>query len=514
MLFRGATLLLCALLAAGEAEWKPEQWQPTGTRFYDDATLRAAVSSHSPRTWFPLITKLRSGRAITVVTLGSSVTDGSHGNFFSSRDAVFGTGVRALSDSDKTWCPPQGACTQEGSVRDLMEYINTSWPHVNHTLINLGKAGASLDYFLSACAGGRLPHTADLLVFQNHMDKATCGENAGCAGQAGVSVVEQLHHRLDSTLSTDSDTHPIPLVVMSYLWVTDPLDDVSSWAVGNNRRKCGGPTWPHRMESSLREPSLEDHLLPAAAYYGWSALSLRNAMWAGLRDHDLGRLNVTECEYASIFLGDQIHPSHAGMRFMGDALVALLRSSLAAYQPDALQYAHRPSSPFTAGTWSWGRRSCTDAAHFNPHSAYGWEYVESENAVDHATNTTRRIAKPGFVATRAGASAVIVVSTRFPHVDRRATSEVRVHYLTSYEHMGDAVVSCVDGCKCDPTRLVGTVTELISVTAHTILNVTQSTRCNLRFEVVASSKGSKFKLLFLEVVAPSLLTPARTDKPR
>lgn len=445
-----------------------------------------------------------------MLTFGSSVTEGSHGHFFSSREAVFGTGARALSKSDSESCKSPGACDLPGSVRDLMVAINASWPHVNHTLINLGVAGADLVYFLDTCVGNTLPHTADLLIFQNHKDNATCSGDQECAGVRGLAIIEKLHHRLEEMLSPshsqrNTPSHAeqsLPLVLMSYLWVTDPLNDNTSWTVGNNRRACGKSAWEHRMESSLRAAAVEDSFAPLSAFYGWSSISLRNALFASLRDGALERLNVTECEFASILLGDQIHPSMAGMRFMGDALIELLHAAVAVYEPRVVtELTRRPRSPFIPDAWTFRRTSCTEAVHFHivSENGRGWAFVAGEDVLDHATNTTRFVPKPGLLAHDEGATVTLALKTRLMGTNKDSPVELLVFYLTSYEKMGDAVMTCMHGCSCKSTRLNGTVSELISVESHVSVNVTQSMHCNIQFVTERTVKGSKFKLLRMTV---------------
>jgi hypothetical protein len=365
-------------------------------------------------------------------------------------------------------------------------------------LLNRGQAGMTLSYFLDVvCADASLPHAVDLLLFENYMDNATC---ARCAPvRLGPLEIEQLHHVMAHKFHVG--THALPLVVLSYLWTTEPTDNNMSWAVGLARNRCV-PGWQHRMAASLRERSVEDNLAPALAYYGWSALSLRNAMWAGLRDGMPARHNLSSaCEYASAFLNDQIHPNGAGMRLMGDALIALLNASRAVYDADAHD-PRPPTRPLTPGAWARRHSMCTDAQQFETTtngSDAGWAFVAEEEVRDRDTNVTRRVPKPGLLATTAGAAVTVLLNTRFAKAPPDAAVTLHVHYLTSYERMGDAELSCVAGCACADTRLNGTVPEAFSVTTIAALNVTQAERCALRLVARASPRGAKFKLLRLVV---------------
>ncbi len=50
----------------------------------------------------------------------------------------------------------------------FMQVINSSYPHPNHTLINAGRAAASLAVFNTlGCLEQHLPDTLDLLILEN-----------------------------------------------------------------------------------------------------------------------------------------------------------------------------------------------------------------------------------------------------------------------------------------------------------------------------------------------------------
>jgi hypothetical protein len=303
---------------------------------------------------------------------------------------------------------------------------------------------------------------------------------------------------------------PPPLVVMSYMWITDPQDAPMSWAVGLTRQACV-PGWRSRLNHTDTR-ALEDVLSGAlAAHYAWSALSLRDAMRAGQRAGLPEALNLTACEYASALLNDQIHPSPAGARLMGDALIELLDRAVAAYNStregegeDDVAPA-LPASPFTRGAWAPGGHSrCTDAAHFalvrEEHAGEAaWAFVESEEVRDAATGATRRVDKPGLVTTTPDAEVTLALSTRFARTPRAANVTLVAHFLQSYERMGDATLRCVAGCACDALLLRGSASQLFSVAATAAVNVTQSARCRLRATCAPSPRGAKCKLLRLVV---------------
>ncbi len=380
---------------------------------------------------------------------------------------------------------------------------------MNHTLFNLGQAGADLQMLAqSGCFDAHMPAQADLLFLQNHVDDRTCYH---CTEQqsAGVAAAEALYHRVVHKLHAGAA--PLPAVLMSYLWVTEPSDDMQSWHVGVRRAHgCDalGGNFSHRISSSMAGISGEDRLGAAAAYYGWSALSLRNAVWAGLRDGAARRMNLTDCEFVSLYYNDQIHPSNAGMRYLGDVLVAMLQQAVARFGGDAAgaradAYA-LPRAPLVPGAWDDRHRKCMRAKDLEPALNSGWAFVEEEEVFDHASNTTRRVAKPGLVATAAGATVRLLVNTRFPRSPAEAPVALTVEFLRSYEHMGNARLECVHQCACAPQLLNGTHGVKSSITADATFNVTQALHCAIELTVVDATDSGQHKFKLIGLTAQTL----------
>lgn len=185
-------------------------------------------------------------------------------------------------------------------------------------------------------------------------------------------------------------------------------------------------------------------------------------MWAGFRDGMPRALNLTLCEYLSTLLEDAIHPAPVTTALMGEALVSLLRAAIAVKSPSA-PYTAMPTAPLAPDARASPLSTCTYARDL-PLDAdgHGWAHVEGEEIVDHATNVSHNNNKPGLLATTAGASMTMVLRTRFPRLPHAALVQLVVVYLGSYEHMGDAVLSCVSDCSCEQTLLRGSLEELIS----------------------------------------------------
>ena len=105
--------------------------------------------------------------------------------------------------------------------------------------------------------------------------------------------------------------------------------------------------------------------------------------------------------------------------------------------------------------------------------------------------------KPGWVATAPGSELSIKVNSRFSGASEDSIAKVQLSHLVSYEHMGQAQVSCVSGCECEGMLVDahdGRFQQ--SITQSATLLVTMSEECVIKLVVMheTSSGGHKFKL--------------------
>ena len=114
------------------------------------------------------------------------------------------------------------------------------------------------------------------------------------------------------------------------------------------------------------------------------------------------------------------------------------------------------------------------------------------------------------------------VSAPTPAASAAAVSPYRLFltYLTSYEHMGVAQLSCSDGCSCERSSFDAhrpKVNRSLHLTSPAVaLNISSSynsscTNCSLRLRVLSRSQSGehKFKLVALTLVPPDLNTGAK-----
>ena len=133
--------------------------------------------------------------------------------------------------------------------------------------------------------------------------------------------------------------------------------------------------------------------------------------------------------------------------------------------------------------------------------------------------------KPGLVTTAAGAVIGLAIDTAYGkddgdivgggeggegegyHGNRAGDALVKIFYLTSYERMGMARVSCEGGCECRPRTLDGHTVRRESVVHVARMGVSQSENCTLRVEIAAETRdpkgGHKFKIFQINVTPPS-----------
>lgn len=70
-----------------------------------------------------------------------------------------------------------------------MNFINQTWPHPNHVLVNAGRAGCSLQCFLFLeCLEDSLPHSMDLLLIENMMVSAATWAFVPAGGAGATSM--------------------------------------------------------------------------------------------------------------------------------------------------------------------------------------------------------------------------------------------------------------------------------------------------------------------------------------
>ena len=204
----------------------------------------------------------------------------------------------------------------------------------------------------------------------------------------------------------------------------------------------------------------ETRILELTQYYGVPSLSLRNAFYhavrgnatAGFRLHDL--------------LKDRVHPKARTHAIAAEVLGAFTEAQLARRR--ALARAH-PPAPSRAHSWA-SSRSATplpppmhgdraDAGadgyicvrgealrHLVLNSSRGFGYVVEGDTLSNP--------KPGLVATTAG-SHLDLCWTPPPGWSSSSGTALKLGYLTSFERVGTAALTCSGVCGCNRTEIDG-----------------------------------------------------------
>jgi hypothetical protein len=138
----------------------------------------------------------------------------------------------------------------------------------------------------------------------------------------------------------------------------------------------------------------------------------------------------------------------------------------------------------------------------------GWEFREWDSGA-----AGEKKYKPGWIATEPGAVLRIELDTDFgpeqqaegQKLGSKGQLLVQLTYLTSYEHMGTARASCVEGCSCQEATVdAHDPKEHHSVPRVLHLPVTPSSRCVVQLEVLPESGSGEHKFKLMQAVVSTL----------
>ena len=111
--------------------------------------------------------------------------------------------------------------------------------------------------------------------------------------------------------------------------------------------------------------------------------------------------------------------------------------------------------------------------------------------------------KPGWISHTPGSVLLLNPKVYFPHRGERSEAIVSVSFLTSYEHMGTAVLDCSVGCTCSPLSINAHNPEIRVSVQHSVDIPVQlrGRLCCIAITVCneTTSMEHKFKLVGMEV---------------
>jgi hypothetical protein len=470
---------------------------------------RATVVTSLADAWLPLLAKLRAGQPVAVLALGSSIIE-AHSGCFATADGVAAAGVSRVSgmmarQMEGASGRPRGECSSQGFVSFFMAALNASWPHAHHLYINGGVGGTNLQSMGALCFDHLIPSRGvDLVIFETH-DPGDVALAEDSVHRDAAPDVERLYKMvLDKLAPTDA---PPPLVLLSAVppvrgiqGLRGPALVAAGTCVGQHGRRCAscGAGVMEALVADVQSTAVfkeaEAKLVALCRRYGWAMLSMHDMLAAGMRDGLPAALGWSDCEWVNAFYSDDMHPSPAGMRLLGDALLSLLLGA----QDAADEAAPAPpvllprNAPLSGCAWPPARRSCAAADNITPTRAPGWHYTAFEVVKG------KQVWKQGWLANATGATMEVPLRTRLRALPPAQTVELTVRFLTSYEHMGAMELSCVPpSCSCAPLTLQGHVAAHVSIEHTATTNVTQAEACALRLAVLPDTLSGEHKVKLL-----------------
>ena len=504
--------------------WEKAKGDPvTHDRLFSSSLARAAVATSWPDALRPLLRRLRSGAPLTLLGIGSSVVE-SYSGCYASREALAAAGVAVVPPSLNITLGPlaTGSCASVGFAADFLAAVNATWPHPHHLYINNGRGGAGLDAFADwTCLDPSFPTVpVDVLLLESRNVDVLPGNSAAELVRHVEKIFDGVRRKVP--LSADGAA---PVVIVLHIF---PLGDTQENAkriercvggFGERCATCGADNVTAIQErlgrAFVNTASSPDLVSATARRYGWSTISMRDAMLAGLRDGAHTALGWSACEWLNAFYNDRVHPSMQASRLVADALLHLLLQAQDAEDAacgDAADAAAAGSlkadasalllptrlprfAPVAPDAFAAPLRLCNDVRRMEVRAADGWYFTETEVV------RNKTVHKRGWIAHKPGAALEFVVATRFLKAPPALNATLVVSFLTSYEHMGAAALTCVAGCACDGATLQGHVTEHVSVEHNVALNITQAHECVLRLVVLGDTLSGEHKVKLITVTA-------------
>ena len=344
-------------------------------------------------------------------------------------------------------------------------------PLADHILINNGIPGTPFGGFAhGTCVEHLLPKQPDLVILE-HLPYLE-GDNP----EQNLLSLEQLINRLQYNFNLSS--FPPTIFLNMHVVTGEKYTPVRGQAARENADKR---VRDGRLCSSLcpdnlvglpmagdNATSAEVVTNRAAAHYGAASLSYTNLITALLQSPARG--NLSECQVYSAVYQDLVHPNRGGEMLIADLLVnylagaqehfhskqkgataeaaASLLRSVAPLDPRSLMVPWMRCYGMMQETFGEDAASHDKkATGIDVAKAEGWAYVETDEGHP----------KPGWVSTIPGSELWMVIDTDFgrlvdPHF-------ISLTILSSYEHMGQAEVTCISGCSCDNSTIDGHVPD-------------------------------------------------------
>ena len=384
-----------------------------------------------------------------------------------------------------------------GWLNSFMHAVNSTFPHPDHILINNGVPASDFRNFAhGTCLENLIPKQPDLVILE-HLPYLEGNNPDAC-----LLALEQLVNRLQYNFNLSS--FPAMIFLNMHL-ITDTNYTNSRGTISRDKAaKCLGNSGLCRslcpdqfvglpaIDSNSTAAELVTNL--AAKHYGAASLSYTNLLSALMESSARG--NRTECEVFAAVYDDPIHPNHGGQVLLADLLVNYLDGALEHFHSNGQQQAatgagqsiisrHGRETPAEHGGIApiaplivpmnnnsvkvplmqcygqmiavvaplneedVGSHGLRPSSKIDVVKAEGWAYVEVE------ANKT----KPGWISTTPGSILWMPIDTNFSNLVDPHYRYITLVLLSSYQHMGQAEVTCASGCQCEKSRIDCHITD-------------------------------------------------------
>ena len=174
----------------------------------------------------------------------------------------------------------------------------------------------------------------------------------------------------------------------------------------------------------------EDHIQRLVQHYNVHSVSFRNSFWPEI---DAEAEGFTP---DMLFMRDQIHPSGRGVDLLGGLVIEYLQQALRKALAQGFQAKPEEDTPvpaplFVSASDDAKASQCNRGGALQDMAlySYGWTWLDGK--------------KPGYQTDQILTSLFLSVP-----MDSVASDQISVGYLSSYENMGIARVSCLGACQC------------------------------------------------------------------
>lgn len=412
--------------------------------------------------------QLHDGKPINIMAFGSSIT------------AIHGGCTHSLLPHCARCCSARGvgrirsgkAEAGQGFLRRAFDWINSTWPHAQHTLYNGGRTGMGGLANFVGCLSTWMPTRIDLFFLE-----VGVGGNVPEAAEALLRRIYDLRPRAQ-----------LPAILVA-----------DFWAVHVYGSSGLGPF--HAPTTGFIQQPMP---LSLARYYGFPVIGEHDLSYDEYRSRRLTPKQLKPdgvhpsedmgVDYLSDMVSFALYRSYEAWRITGPFGKAAVRTAILSVPlPPLLFNATKQYGGRSLACYSFdrGRRTKNIASNFTDNfliddaegglppaiiSNLGWRFIAFETA-----GASRN--KPGIVTDTPGALLAIRVlpitttmfsdsikgestrvAQRHGNVGNDGTAAmhllslksyphpvaIALRYLTSYKHMGGAEITCASGCSCTP----------------------------------------------------------------